>query len=102
GALLTTALSEATRVAVGSGAPARFEMPTDSGRPHGVYRCATCGTAIWSEYGGTAKIRFMRAGTLEDPRALAPTVHIYTRTKQPWVALPPDVPAFEAYYDAKK
>ena len=28
-------------------------------------------------------------------------MHIYTRSKLPWVALPADVPAFEAYYDSK-
>ena len=98
---MINALYEATRVEVLSGAPARFEMPTDSGRPHGVHRCPTCGTAVWSEYGGIDKIRFMRVGTLDDPKALAPTVHIYTRSKQPWVTLPTGVPAFEAYYDAK-
>jgi hypothetical protein len=32
---------------------------------------------------------------------VAPDVHIYTRSKVPWVALPDDVPAFEAYYDSK-
>ena len=101
-AFVINALYEAARVEVLSGAPARFEMPTESGRPHGIYRCPTCGTAVWSEYGGVDKIRFVRVGTLDDPRALAPTVHIYTRSKQPWVTLPPDVPAFEAYYDAKK
>jgi hypothetical protein len=28
-------------------------------------------------------------------------VHIYTRSKLPWIRLPGGVPAFEAYYDAK-
>ena len=40
-------------------------------------------------------------GTLDDPHALKPDVHIYTRSKVPWIALPPGVPAFEAYYDSK-
>ena len=100
-AFVINALYEATRVEVLAGAPARFEMPTESGRPHGIYRCPTCGVAIWSEYGGIDKIRFMRVGTLDTPTALAPTVHIYTRSKQPWVTLPAGVPAFEAYYDSK-
>jgi hypothetical protein len=41
-------------------------------------------------------------GTLDEPSALPPNVHIYTRSKLPWVALPADVPAFDAYYDSKK
>ena len=44
----------------------------------------------------------MRVGTLDEPHALRPDVHIYTCSKVPWVALPEGVPAFEAYYDSKK
>jgi len=29
-------------------------------------------------------------------------VHIYTRSKLPWIALPAGVPAFEAYYSARE
>jgi hypothetical protein len=29
-------------------------------------------------------------------------VHIYTRSKVPWVALPPSVPAFDVYYDMRE
>jgi hypothetical protein len=29
-------------------------------------------------------------------------VHIYVRSKLPWVTLPENVPAFEAYYDSRK
>jgi hypothetical protein len=99
-AFVLNALIETARVEVLGAEPARVEMPTESGRPHGIYRCAECGTAVWSEYGGLATVRFVRVGTLDDPRALAPDVHIYTRSKQPWLALPAGVPAFEAYYDA--
>jgi len=40
-------------------------------------------------------------GTLDRPDALTPDVHIYTRSRLPWVTLPAGVPAFEAYYDSK-
>ena len=73
-------------------------MPTDSGRPHDIYRCPACRTALWSDYGGRPALRFVRVGTLDDAAALAPDVHIYTRSKLPWVQLPEGVPAFEAYY----
>ena len=100
-AFVLNALIEAARVELLSGDPRPFAMPTDSGRPHTVFRCPECGTAVWSEYGGRGALRFVRVGTLDDPRALAPDVHIYVRSKQPWVALPAGVPAFEAYYDSK-
>jgi hypothetical protein len=44
----------------------------------------------------------VRVGTLDEPAALPPNVHIYTRSKLPWVTLPPDVLVFEVYYDSKK
>ena len=56
-------------------------------------------TALWSDYGGRPALRFVRIGTLDDPAALQPDVHIYTRSKVPWVALPEGVPAYEVYYD---
>ncbi|MEJ0016879.1 MAG: GFA family protein [Acetobacteraceae bacterium] len=101
-AFVLNALIEADRVELLSGDPRPFTMPTDSRRPHDVFRCTACGTAIWSEYGGVARLRFVRVGTLDAPHRAPPDVHIYTRSKLPWVALPADVPAFEAYYRASE
>jgi hypothetical protein len=101
-AFVLNALIETSRVTVLSGETAPHPMPTDSGRPHAVFRCTKCGTAVWSEYGGVKPLRFVRVGTLDAPSALTPDVHIYTRSKLPWVMLPEGVPAFEAYYDSKK
>jgi hypothetical protein len=101
-AFALNALIETDRVDMLSGETQRYDMPTDSGRPHGVYRCTHCGTAVWSEYGGLKVLRFVRVGTLDDPSALPPDVHIYTRSKLPWVVLPDGVPRFEAYYESKK
>jgi hypothetical protein len=101
-AFALNALIETDRITLLSGKPQPVGMPTDSGRPHHIYRCPTCQIAVWSEYGGLAKLRFVRVGTLDDPEALAPDVHIYTRSKLPWVVLPSGVPAFEAYYSSKE
>jgi hypothetical protein len=101
-AFVLNALIETERVSVASGDTAAFAMRTDSGRPHHVHRCTVCGTALWSNYGGLQQLRFMRVGTLDDPVALEPDVHIYTRSKLPWVRLPEGVPAFEAYYESAK
>jgi len=99
-AFVINALIEADRVeATGETTP--VPMPTDSGRPHIIHRCPKCQTALWSNYGGREEIRFVRVGTLDEPGALPPDVHIYTRSKLPWVTLPQGVPAFEAYYDSK-
>jgi hypothetical protein len=101
-AFVLNALIETDRVEILSGSPEPIAVPTESGRPHRIFRCPKCQTAVWSEYGGVAKLRFVRVGTLDTPSALAPDIHIYTRSKQPWVKLPDGVPSFEAYYDSKK
>jgi hypothetical protein len=101
-AFVLNALIETDRIERPSGEPVAFSMPTDSGRPHDIYRCAACGVAVWSDYGRRPYLRFVRVGTLDDPTALAPDLHIFTRTKQPWVRLPEGARAFEAYYDIDK
>ncbi|HEY5288773.1 MAG TPA: GFA family protein, partial [Caulobacteraceae bacterium] len=74
----------------------------ESGRPHDVHRCPTCLTALWSDYGRRPALRFVRMGTLDDPSALKPDVHIFTRSKQPWVGLPADALAFDIFYEMEK
>jgi hypothetical protein len=101
-AFVLNALIETERIATLSGETHGLAMRTDSGRPHQIHRCTKCQTALWSVYGGLQQLRFVRVGTLDDPTALKPDVHIFTRSKQPWVALPDGVPAFEAYYNASK
>ena len=99
GAFAINALIETDRIELLRGEPVAISMPTDSGRPHDIYRCEDCATAVWSDYGRRPAMRFVRATTLDDRQALAPDVHIFTRSKLPWVSLPPEVPAFEIYYD---
>ncbi len=101
-AFVLNALIEADRVELLSGDPKPFGMPTDSGRPHTVFRCPDCGTAVWSNYGGLSKLRFVRIGTLDEPTMLPPDVHIYTRSKLPWITLPRGTPAFDAYYSSRQ
>ena len=101
-AFVLNALIETDRIVMLAGDPQPVSVPTDSGRPHRIFRCASCQTAMWSEYGGIAKLRFVRIGTLDDPAALPPDVHIYVRSKLPWITLPAGVPSFEAYYQSQK
>jgi hypothetical protein len=101
-AFVLNALIEADRVALLSGEPEMVTVPAPSDRAQKIYRCPSCRIALWSVYGDVDKLRFVRIGTLDDPSALPPNVHIYTRSKLPWVTLPEGTPAFEAYYDSKK
>ncbi|SNS83443.1 Uncharacterized conserved protein [Sphingomonas laterariae] len=98
-AFVLNALIEADRVEVRQGSPETVPTPTDSGRGQQITRCPDCRVALWSTYGGREAIRFVRIGTLDDPGALTPDIHIYTRSKLPWLRLPEGVTAVDAYYD---
>lgn len=100
-AFVINALTETDRIELLHGKPEAVTMPTDSGRPHDIYRCTECRIALWSDYGRRPGLRFLRVGTLDDAAALAPDAHIFTRSKLPWVLLPDSASAFEIYYDMK-
>jgi hypothetical protein len=94
------ALIEADRVELLSGELQEVSVPRENGDDQVIRRCPTCQVAVYSTYGRPA-VYFVRAGTLDDPSSVSPDVHIYTRSKLPWVELPESVPAFEVYYDMK-
>jgi hypothetical protein len=98
-AFVLNALIETGNIELEVGAPQPVPVPTGSGQPHDVYRCPHCGTALWSDYGRRPGLRFVRVGSLDDPAAFPPDVHIFTRSKLPWIVLPAGQPAFAAYYD---
>ena len=93
---------EADAVTLTSGEPRVFALKGGSGKDHEVFFCAACGTQVWSKYhAAPGRTLFVRVGTLDEPERLSPDVHIFTRSKQPWLPLPEDVPSFEAFYDLK-
>ena len=93
------AMIEADRVVVLKGTPEVVNTPTNSGKGQKIYRCPHCRIALWSNYAGAGdKVRFVRVGTLDEPDRVPPDIHIFTASKQPWVALAPDIPAVTEYY----
>jgi hypothetical protein len=89
---------EGDRLEVTAGEPVRVDVPRDDGSVQPIWRCPACQVALFSEY-GRPDLRFVRGGTLDDPDAATPDVHIFTRSKVPWVTLPEGAPAFEVFYD---
>jgi len=85
-----------------SGAVIVTSGPSESGRPHDIYRCASCQTAVWSDYGRRPNYRFVRVGTLDNSDAVKPDVHIFTRSKLDWVVIPQDQKAFDVFYEVEK
>ncbi|MBT3534487.1 MAG: GFA family protein [Rhodospirillaceae bacterium] len=95
-AFVLNAWIERDQVELLSGEPVSFRF-TDGGRNSCVYFCSKCGTYVWTDY--RPGFWFVRVGTLDDPKQFKPDMHIFTRSKQPWLTLPEGVPAFEEYYD---
>jgi len=94
------ALYEADRVEHIAGEPEMVVTPSASGRGQRIARCPTCRVAVWSNYPQAGEaIRFVRVGTLDDPGACPPDIHIYVSSKLPWVTLPPGARAVPEFYD---
>jgi hypothetical protein len=72
------------------GTPEAREFELGTGRRVRRLFCAVCGTALWSEPPAVPQVRTLRAGTLDDTRWFTPVGHIWTRSAQPWVRIPPD------------
>ncbi|HVH80799.1 MAG TPA: GFA family protein [Stellaceae bacterium] len=81
-------------------APVAYNVPPgSSGKPHDVLSCPKCGTGLWNKYhAAPGDTVLLRAGTLDDASQVTPDVHIFTRSKVPWLELPKDTRVFEGYY----
>jgi hypothetical protein len=98
-AFALNAMIESERLQLLAGAPELVLTPSNSGKGQKIARCPTCRVALWSHYAGRGdQVSFVRVGTLDDPDAFAPDVHIYVESKQPWVVIPQGSRAFAQYY----
>ncbi len=83
-----------------TGETVTVDTPSASGKGQKIVRCPKCHVALWSHYpGGGPALAFVRVGTLNDPDACPPDVHIFTASKQPWVVLPQGSKSFTEFYD---
>ena len=56
--------------------------------------CPHCGTTLFSRR-EKAGVMGVTSGSLDDPSAFAPQMHIFTASKQPWLVLDDNLPQFE-------
>lgn len=56
--------------------------------------CPRCGSPIFSVPADKPRLTYVKAGTLDDVSCLAPTVHIWTSSAQPWVKIDPAATRF--------
>ena len=69
-------------------------LPTVSGAISTIRHCPACLTRLYGIGSAFPAIAIVRAGTLDDSAGLIPAIHIFTDTRQPWIALPEGVPAY--------
>lgn len=72
-----------------------FTRSSDSGRRVRCVFCPSCGTRIYHDPAYAQGILNIKPGTLDDTSWLLPTVHVWTRSKQPWVTIPDGAKCFE-------
>ena len=97
------AMIESDRLTLITGKPELVDTPSASGKGQKIARCPKCRIAVWIHYAGAGSaVSFVRVGTLDNPDALPPDIHIFTASKQPWVVLPAGAPAVSEYYDREK
>ncbi|KAF4453236.1 glutathione-dependent formaldehyde-activating [Fusarium austroafricanum] len=78
-------------------------LPTESGVGQTVVSCPACHTGLWSNYAdGGAHMSYIRVGTLDRPWEIQPDVHIYTQSRQSWVAVNDGKPSFDGYYPKRE
>jgi hypothetical protein len=102
-AFALNALIESDRVTLLAAKPELVATPSASGMGQTIARCQKCRLALWSHYAGAGPIlSFIRVGTLDNPDALPPDIHIFTASKQSWAMIPAGMPAVPEYYDREK
>jgi hypothetical protein len=102
-AFALNAMIEADRVELLAGEVETVNTPSNSGKGQKISRCPRCRIAVWSNYAGAGDAaHFVRVGTLDEPDRMPPDIHIFTMSKQPWVALPAGTPAVAEFYDREK
>jgi hypothetical protein len=102
-AFALNALIETDRVELLQGEVELVDTPSDSGKGQLIARCPRCRIALWSHYGGGGNVvSFIRVGTLDNPDAFPPDIHIYTSSKQPWVVLPTGALKATEYYKSSE
>lgn len=94
-AFALNAFIETDRITLLAGEPEMRALAREGGEETHAWRCRTCETLLWADHPMFGdSLRFVRAGTLDEPWRLAPDAHYFVRSKHPWIVLPDGVPAY--------
>ena len=67
-----------------TGSPRHYESRSDSGSAVRHAFCDTCGSTLFGDSSGMPDLVTVHAGSLDDPAAFKPDMHIFTSSAQPW------------------
>lgn len=70
------------------------DKATASGQPVLRQFCGECGSPIQSVITANPEIVVLKAGTADEADRFAPTIHVWTQSRLPWVEIPAGVPSF--------
>ncbi len=81
------------------GSPEPRGCRLEDGREKRSECCPRCNTSLWGVPARYPELRNLHPGTLDDTAWLEPVGHIWTRSAQPWLRLPPGVLGYEGQPD---
>lgn len=81
-------------VSLTAGTPRIWRRATASGAVLACAFCPDCGTRIWHRHEPARRALSIKGGSLDAPLDLTGAAHIWTSSKLPGVAIPPDAPQF--------
>lgn len=66
------------------GKTSTYDYTGDSGQPVTRHFCPNCGAPLFTDVTVMPDLMFVRAASLDQPARIAPTMHIYCDSAQPW------------------
>ena len=69
-----------------------WRRPTESGSHTDCHFCMACGTRLYHAGANRPGMVTIKGGSLDDAAELSPVAHIWTKSRQDWLALPEGVP----------
>lgn len=81
-------------VTVTKGSPSSFRKVSDNG--NGITRvfCPRCGSPLFTYLDTAPDIVMVKAGSIDEPGELQPTMEIYTDSKVPWARIAPQTDSY--------
>ena len=78
------------------GTPKQFQHSADSGNTMTKEFCGDCGSQIFGIGSGSAGIKHVKVGTLDDASFVKPQIEVYTGKALPFTKLSDETEHFEA------